>query len=151
MLTCAGAKEPVMPDTSWMSRTVESVMSGSPVTVSDDEPLAAVADLLAGFEISGVPVVDASDRLIGVISQTDLVRLRGSRLSSSGWRGVLVRDLMSTPAKTISATALLTDAARLMSAERIHRLVVVDGRQTPIGVISESDIVREIAEYFDDG
>jgi CBS domain-containing protein len=89
--------------------------------------------------------------LIGVISQTDLVRLRGSTLPWTGWHGLMVRDLMTTPAKTIPGSATLDEAARRMTDGHVHRLVVVDRRQMPIGVISESDIVREIADCCDDG
>jgi CBS domain-containing protein len=130
--------------------TVENVMTGCPVVVSEDEAIAGVAELLAGYEISGLPVVDSGDRLVGVISQTDLVRLRGSSLPWTGWHGLLVRDLMTKPARTIAATTSLDEAARRMTSEGVHRLVVVDARQTPIGVISESDIVREIADACDD-
>lgn len=100
---------------------------------------------------TGCPLGDSTDRPVRVISQTDLVRLRGSSLSWTGWHGLLVRDLMTRPARTIAATAPLDEAARQMTDERVHRLVVVDDRQTPIGVISESDIVREIADCCDDG
>jgi CBS-domain-containing membrane protein len=131
--------------------TVERLMTRSPVVVSEDDAIAGVAELLAGHEISGLPVVDSADRLVGVISQTDLVRLRGSTLPWTGWHGVMVRDLMTKPAKTIQGSAPLDEAARRMTAEHVHRLVVVDHRQTPIGVISESDIVREIADCCDDG
>jgi len=86
-----------------------------------------------------------------VISQTDLVRLRGSTMPWPGWHGVLVRDVMTKPAKTIPGLAPLDEAARQMTAAHVHRLVVVDDQQTPIGVISESDIVREIADCCDDG
>jgi CBS domain-containing protein len=134
-----------------MGQTVESLMTGSPVVVSEDEAIAGVAELLAGYEISGVPVVDSDDRLVGVISQTDLVRLRGSTLRWTGWHGLLVRDLMTKPARTIPGSASLDEAARQMTAEHVHRLVIVDKRQTPIGVISESDLVREIADRCDDG
>ncbi len=131
--------------------SVASLMTGSPVVVSEDDAIAGVADVLAGYEITGLPVVDSAGHLVGVISQTDLVRLRGSTLPWIGWHGVLVRDLMTKPAKTIAGTAPIDEAARQMTAERVHRLVVVDGRQTPIGVISESDIVREIADCCDGG
>lgn len=131
--------------------TVESLMTKSPVVVTEDDAIAGVAELLAGYEITGLPVVDAVDRLVGVISQTDLVRLRGSTLPWTGWHGLMVRDLMTKPAKTIRGSAPLDEAARKMTAEHVHRLVVVDDRQTPIGVISESDIVREIADSCDDG
>jgi CBS domain-containing protein len=133
------------------SATVSSLMSGTPVVVHDDEAIPAVADLLAGFEITGLPVVDRRDRLVGVISQTDLVRFRGSTVPWAGWHGIMVRDLMSSPAKTVAPGAPIEEAARLMTRERVHRLVVVDGRSTPLGVISESDIIREIAECCDDG
>ncbi len=131
--------------------SVAKLMTSSPVVVADDDAIAGVAELLAGYEITGLPVIDADDRLVGVISQTDLVRLRGSTLPWAGWHGLLVRDLMTKPAKTISASAPLQEAARQMTAERVHRLVVVDERDSPIGVISESDIVREIADCCDDG
>jgi CBS domain-containing protein len=131
--------------------TVESLMTTNPVVVTEDDAIAGVAELLAGYEITGLPVVDSADRLVGVISQTDLVRLRGSTLPWTGWHGLLVRDLMTTPAKTIPGSAQLDEAARQMTADRVHRLVVVDDRQSPIGVISESDIVREIADCCDDG
>lgn len=130
--------------------TVESFMTTSPMVVREDQTVAAVAELLAGFEISGLPVVDATDRLVGVISQTDLVRLRGATLPWTGWHGLMVRDLMSSPAKTIAGASALGEAARQMTAAGVCRLVVVDGRQIPIGVISESDLVREIADACDD-
>lgn len=130
--------------------TVASLMTASPVVVSEEDAVAGVAELLAGYEITGLPVVDADDRLVGVISQTDLVRLRGSTLPWTGWHGLMVRDLMTTPAKTIMGSAALDEAARRMTNEHVHRLVVVDRRQRPIGVISESDIIREIADCCDD-
>jgi CBS domain-containing protein len=130
--------------------TVANLMTSRPVVAMEDDAIAGVAELLAGYEITGLPVVDAADRLVGVISQTDLVRLRGSTLPWTGWHGIMVRDLMTRPAKTISGSAPLDEAARQMTAEHVHRLVVVDDRQRPIGVISESDIVREIADCCDD-
>jgi CBS domain-containing protein len=130
--------------------TVESVMTVSPVIISEDEAIAGVAELLAGYEISGLPVVDTADRLVGVISQTDLIRLQAAAIPWHGWHGLIVRDLMTSPAQTIDGTASLDEAARLMTESGIHRLVVVDDDLAPIGVISESDLVREIAEACDD-
>jgi CBS-domain-containing membrane protein len=130
--------------------TVASLMTNSPVFVGEEDAIAGVAELLAGYEITGLPVIDEHDRLVGVISQTDLVRLRASRLPWTGWHGLMVRDLMTTPAKTIDAAAPLKEAARRMTAEHVHRLVVVDNHQAAIGIISESDIVREIADSCDD-
>jgi CBS domain-containing protein len=130
--------------------TVENVMTVSPVVISEDEAISSVAELLAGYDISGLPVVDAADRLVGVISQTDLIRLQGAAIPWHGWHGLIVRDLMTSPAQTIDGSASLDDAARLMTGSSVHRLVVVDDDLAPIGVISESDLVREIAEACDD-
>lgn len=130
--------------------TVESVMTVSPVVISEEEAIAGVAELLAGYQISGLPVVDTEDRLVGVISQTDLIRLQGASIPWTGWHGLIVRDLMTWPAQTIDGTASLDDAARQMTAAGIHRLIVVDDEQAPIGVISESDLIREIADACDD-
>jgi len=131
--------------------TVEAVMTGMPVVVVEGDAIAGVAELLVGYEITGLPVLDSADRLVGVISQTDLVRLRGSTASRTGWHGLIVRDLMTTPAKTIQAWESLDEAARRMTAEHVHRLVVVDDRDRPLGVITEGDIVREIADCCEDG
>lgn len=130
--------------------TVESVMTVSPVVVAESETIPGVAELLAGYEISGLPVVDAGDRLVGVISQTDLVRLRAASLPWAGWHGLMVRDLMSWAARTIDGQASLDEAARRMADEGVNRLIVVDDRGTPVGVLSESDLVREIADACDD-
>lgn len=111
--------------------TVDAVMTRMPVVVVEGDGIAGVAELLVEYEITGLPVVDATDRLVGVISQTDLVRLRGSAIPRSGWHGLIVRDLMTTPAKTIQAWEALDEAARRMTAEHIHRLVVVDRRDRP--------------------
>jgi CBS domain-containing protein len=146
----AGDEEGAMKTGQSSEPTVANLMTSRPVVAMEDDAIAGVAELLAGYEITGLPVVDAADRLVGVISQTDLVRLRGSTLPWTGWHGIMVRDLMTKPAKTISGSAPLDEAARQMTAEHVHRLVVVDDRQRPIGVISESDIVREIADCCDD-
>lgn len=126
-------------------------MTRMPVVVLEDDAISSVAELLAGYEITGLPVVDADDHLVGVISQTDLVRLRASTVPRTGWHGLVVRDLMTTPAKTIQAWESLDEAARRMMVDHVHRLVVVDDENSPLGVITEGDIVREIADCCEDG
>lgn len=139
-----------MTDARSSDATVGDVMTRSPVVVTVDDPIVAVADLLAGFEITGAPVVDHDGRLVGVISQTDLLRARGS-MSWRGWHGVLVRDLMTAPAMTVAVSAPIDEVARLLTSEQIHRLVVVDRLGEPVGIISGGDVVREIALSCDDG
>jgi CBS domain-containing protein len=127
-------------------RTVRDVMTKASINVRADAPLSEAAGLLDTYHISGMPVVDRDGHLVGVISQTDLLR---ARVIDHLWRalpGLAVRHLMTAPAVTASESMALDDAASLMEKEQIHRLVVVaeDGR-TPIGVLSVSDLVHEMA------
>jgi arabinose-5-phosphate isomerase len=86
--------------------------------------------------------LDESGALVGVLSQTDLVRARANQTLVSNWRGLAVGRIMTRPALTIASTATLEEAAAVMERHRVHRLVVVDAATTPIGIISTSDLVR---------
>jgi CBS domain-containing protein len=132
--------------------TVNDLMTPDPILVRSDAPLAKAANLLDQHRIHGLPVVDESGALVGVVSQTDMLRARTTEHLWTAWRGLQVRHLMSTPALTISAEASLTDAATRMEMYEIHRLVVVaeDGT-SPIGIVSISDLVRAMAAEVTDG
>jgi CBS domain-containing protein len=126
---------------------VIDLMASDPIVISPDVPVARVADVLVDYDIGGLPVVDGSGRLVGVVSQTDLVRLWASPVPSSDWPALLVRDVMTQPAVTIRGSASLRDAARTMTEHNIDRLVVVgDDSETALGVISDSDLVRAIRQ-----
>ena len=130
---------------------VRDLMAPHPVTIPAECSLAQVAETLAEYDISGLPVVDLGGAVIGVISQTDIVRLRAGSLPTTDWHGLLVRDLMTQPAITVPASASLQDASRLMTEHGIHRLVVVSEHDGgPVGLISDSDIVREVAALTQD-
>jgi len=120
-------------------------MSSDPIVIDADAPLAEAARLLEAHRIHGLPVVDALGGLVGVISQTDMLRARTTEDLWSRWPGLRVRHLMTSPAMTIEAEADVAYAAMRMEQERVHRLVVIgaDG-STPIGVISTSDLVRSM-------
>ena len=131
--------------------TVEHVMTPDPITVRADESLSVVARLLEEHEISGVPVVDDTGSLVGVIAESDLVRARATEHLWSRWPGLSVRHLMHTPVLTADRTMTLEEAAVLMERAHVHRLVVVgDDQQTPVGILSSSDIVRAMVGERDD-
>jgi CBS domain-containing protein len=125
------------------TRTVGDLMSADPVVVPADAPLADAARLLDTHHIHGLPVVDGFGSVVGVISDTDMLHARATEDLWTRWPGLRVRHLMSSPAITVQADLDVAAAARLMERERVHRLVVValDG-ETPIGVLSTSDLVR---------
>lgn len=123
--------------------TVGHVMTPGPITIRSDAPLSVAARLLEENEISGVPVVDEGGLLVGVLSESDLVRARATEHLWSRWPGLSVRHLMHTPVLTADRSMTLEEAAVMMERAHVHRLVVVaDDQQTPVGIISTSDIVR---------
>jgi len=129
------------------STTVGELMSTNPIVVSADAPLAEAARLLEQHHVHGLPVVDALGGLVGVVSQTDMLRARATDDLWARWPGLRVRHLMTSPALTIAAEAGIAAAAVRMERERVHRLIVVgpDG-QTPVGVVSTTDLVHAMVE-----
>jgi CBS domain-containing protein len=125
-------------------RKVGDVMTPDPVSISEAASLAEAANLLDSRKISGMPVVDLNGSLVGVLSQTDLIRAQANPQFHDKWRGLPVGEIMTKPALTILSTAGLDEAARLMGERRVHRLVVTDAAATPIGIISASDLVRSL-------
>jgi CBS domain-containing protein len=129
-------------------RTVGELMTGDPIVANVDTPLADAAAMMDFYRISGLPVVDWEGNLVGVVSQTDLLHARTTAPLWSAWPGLAVRHLMTRPAVTVTPDVTVEEAARIMDERRIHRLVVTtaDG-ETPIGVLSVSDLVRAMSEW----
>ena len=128
---------------------VADVMTIDPITVNVDATVEAAEQLLTTYRISGLPVVDGNRHLVGVLSRTDLLLEGGAGLGQllrGRASGLRVGELMSTPPITVELSATLVEAARLMRDERVHRLVVVDEHDEPIGVLSATDFVRLIAD-----
>lgn len=128
-------------------RLVGELMALEPVVVRSDAHLVEAARLMDGHQVAGLPVVDGAGTLVGVISQTDLLRARATEYLWANWEGLRVRHLMSSPALTVHRDQPLTMAARKMERHHVHRLVVVadDDETLPIGVISNSDLVHAMS------
>ena len=124
------------------ARTVGEVMTANPISITETASLGEAAAILDNNKITGLPVLDENGVLVGVLSQTDLVRARANQDLVSNWPGLAVGQIMTTPALTIAATASLQEAAKEMERHRVHRLVVTDATATPIGIVSTSDLVR---------
>ena len=94
----------------------------------------------------GVPVLK-DGRLVGVLSQTDLLTAHEIEMIAANWGRLRVRHLMTSPAVTIEETATVADAARIMVDRHIHRLVVLgnDG-SAPIGVLTTTDLLKGMLE-----
>jgi CBS domain-containing protein len=131
-------------------RLVSELMTHDPIVAVVDMSLSDAADMMEFYRVSGLPVVDWQGRLVGVISQTDLLHARTTEALWHAWPGLAVRHLMTEPAVTVTSATSIDEAAEMMERLRIHRLVVTnpDG-ELPIGVLSLTDLVRSMAERED--
>lgn len=127
---------------------VGDFMTIDPVVISPSASLDQAARILAAYEVSGLPVVEADGHLVGVISQTDLLRGAADRTQpiGPGPSGARVADVMSSPPITVKRLTPLSEAARAMREQGVHRLVVVDEGGRAIGVLSSMDFVTLYAE-----
>ena len=133
MFRTSGAA-PLLARTPADSTTVGTIMSTTLVTVGPSTPVAELAALLAFHRVSGVPVVDRSGRLVGVVTETDVIA-RG---------GETVGDMMTSDVLSVGEGDTIARAAALIAERRVRRLPVVrDGRV--VGLVSQADVVRWLA------
>jgi len=140
---------------------VKDVMTKNVVFVKRDADLHEAARLLSENRISGMPVIDDNNRVIGVISEADLMMLAGMKKehafkdivrhilgepAPARTGGSRVEDVMSFPPITSKADDDIADVARVLDEKRIKRLPVVDAEKRLIGVVSRADIVRAISK-----
>lgn len=138
-------------------------MTSDVVTVSPDDSFKDVITALAEHGISGAPVVDGEGRLIGVVTEADLLRKAAAGEGGPGRRQRLERqraeaatagEAMSTPAVTTTADATVAEAARSMCRHGFKRLPVVDPDGRPVGIVSRADLLsvflRTDAEIHDE-
>jgi CBS domain-containing protein len=113
--------------------TVGSVMTRCPVSVPAGAPFATVAAILARKRIGAVPVIDRDGRLVGVVSEADLI---GGRDGA----GVTARELMSRHPKTVAADTTLPAATRQLAEAGVRRLFVTEEGRL-VGVLSRRDLL----------
>ncbi|MEU9716642.1 CBS domain-containing protein [Streptomyces sp. NPDC047976] len=126
---------------------VADLMTDEVVSVAPGTAFKDVAKLLAQYDISGVPVLDDEDRVLGVVSQTDLLAHTApphdpARQSSTAAGPPTAGDVMSAPAVTVHAEETVPDAARLMTRRGIERLPVVDVEDRLVGIVTRRDLLR---------
>ncbi len=127
---------------------VADIMQTAVRTVTGDTPVSEVVVSLADAQVTGLPVVDARARVVGVVSSTDLIAAQAETRSAAE-RDILldhtpVRDIMTPKPLMIASTAEVREAARHMLYAEVRRLFVEDDGAL-VGVISHTDIVRAVA------
>jgi crotonyl-CoA carboxylase/reductase len=122
--------------------TVRDHMHKGIISCAKDNTLEDAARIMMENDVHAVVVVD-QDKAVGVVSQTDIVLARQGR-SPAQTRSLKVAEFMTAGCATCDAAAPLSKAITDMLRRRIHRLVVSDEHDKPIGVLSMTDIVRKV-------
>jgi CBS domain-containing protein len=125
-------------------KLIRDVMHRGVITCWADESAIDIARRLHEYGINAIFVLDESGRAEGVISQTDLARA----YVQGDWQHRTADEIMTPNVVTIIGDIPLDVATQMMLDQRIHRLLIVQGGRTPnrpVGVLSLSDVVREMA------
>ena len=163
-------REKQLNETPIMPKTVADLMTREPLTARPEMSLKEVIKILADRRISGLPVVDQHDLLIGIISETDLMwRETGvtppayimvldsviylenpSRYEQELHKalGQTVGEVMSRDPVSIAPEKSVQEAAKLLHDRNIHRLPVLDTAGKVIGILTRGDIVRAMVADF---
>ncbi|MEU1515600.1 CBS domain-containing protein [Streptomyces sp. NPDC005811] len=137
-------------------RTVGDLMTTPVVSVRRDTGFKEIAKLLAEHGITAVPVVDDDERVVGVVSEADLLRKEASLLDPAGLLPVLrpeprdrakaaattAEGLMNSPAVAARPQWTAVEAAQVMERHHVKRLPVVDEADRPVGLVSRADLLR---------
>ena len=145
---------------------VGEIMTRDVVTVGPEATVSEVAALFAEKNISGVPVVDGKQRVLGIVSEADLLhRAENRTVKRHSWwlsllqsdaaaadafvrqRATRVGDIMETEIKSVPESARIGVAADLLDKYNIKRLVVLRGEKLA-GIVTRADIVRVLARQL---
>ena len=151
-----------------MNKTVADIMTSNPMMVKPETPLKEAISIIAKQKISGLPVVDEENKIVGIISENDLmwqetgvepppyIMILDSLIYLENPNryekeihkalGQTVQDVMSKKPLTITADKPVKQAARLLHDKKIRRLPVVDEQGKVIGIITQGDIIRAMAD-----
>jgi len=122
---------------------IRTVMNGQVITVGPDTPLLDVAREIAAHGIGAVPVVDADEHLLGLVSTSDVV---GILLESQSLENKTARDAMSMEPPAIDEFATAEEAIEVLRNALIRHLPVTrEGRL--VGLVTASDLIRHLLKH----
>lgn len=124
---------------------VLEIMKTHVVKTTGEATLTEAADLLDLYQTTGLPVVDATGILQGMLTESDIVRAACS-MSASDARLLHVRDWMTTPAVCVNENEDVAEAARLLQSRGLKRLPVITDAGRVVGVLNRIDLLQAVFE-----
>ena len=151
-----------------MNNIVADVMTANPLTISPEAPLQEAIQTLAEKKISGLPVVDDKGKLVGIISESDLmwqetgveappyimfldsvIYLQNPARHEKEIHkalGQTVAEVMSENPLSVKPNLSVKEAARIMHEKKVRRLPVIDDKTQLVGIITQGDVIRMMAQ-----
>lgn len=133
---------------------IEGRMTRNPVTANPDMTVEDAAKLMKQEKVHRLPVLDKDKKLVGVISEKDILRALPSPVSTlSAYEmpyllsKITVKKLMSKNPVTITKDTIVEEAARMMVDQDLSCLPVLDGEKL-VGIVSKSDLFKMLLELF---
>src|SRR6516162_4048336 len=136
-----------------MRSTVKDVMTTQVVAVREDASFKEMVAQMRDSRISAFPVIDDAGKVIGVVSEADMLNKEADQASPGTFAsmlrfqdhekaaGVTAADMMTSPVATIGPDEPVVDAARLMRDRRVKRLPVTNATGHLVGIISRTDVL----------
>ncbi len=123
-----------------MAKTAKELMTRNPVCCTSETTLDKVAQLMLQNDCAQIPVIDASERLIGVVTDRDIV----CRVVAQGTNPVTCAadTCMSQPVVTVQVDTPFDEILSTMEEHQIRRVPVVDERGRCVGIIAQADVAR---------
>ncbi len=147
---------------SWLA---SEIMSRDIITAKEDTDIHEAGRLLIKHKISGMPVIDNENHIVGMITEADLLTIAGiprghvfndvvmkyvlNKPTPQHRAGKKVKDIMSSPVITVSPDTTVKKIAIILDEKRIKRVPVVDEANKLVGIVSRGDIIRVVCEKSD--
>ncbi len=125
------------------AKTVSDIMTSPVVTISGDKSLVDAIKLLLRHHISGLPVVDGEENIVGIITELDVLNFAMSGSAAQ----TKVSEVMTSELSTFQPDAPIEQAMNFFAAERIRRVPVVREGKV-VGIVSRRDVMREILSMY---
>jgi CBS domain-containing protein len=146
--------------------TAKDIMSKKVITISKNDSIEKLSELLVNNKISGVPVVDENNKMVGIVSEADIIvqdadlhfpryfklldgiiyleSLNKFKRNLEKHLATKVGDIMTQKVKTVSENTPINEIADLMLDSRVNRVPVMDKNNNLVGIITRADIVKSM-------
>jgi len=134
---------------------LKEIMSTKVVSISETAPFSEVEEKIREYHIRHLPIVDAKEKLVGLISQRDFFKIatihktpEGEVYDKDTLDRFILKDVMATERTPLRPTDKISDAIKVMVDLKYGAIPIVDDENKLVGIVSEIDILRYVAKHI---